>query len=45
MKEQSKKDRGSKKEINLKIRGSLDDVLRVAVKGNPKPPKKKSDKK
>jgi hypothetical protein len=29
-----------KKEINLKIKGTLDDVLRVAVKGNPKPQKK-----
>ena len=33
-----------KGEDNLKIRGTLDDVLKVAVKGNPKP-KKKSDKK
>ena len=40
MKEQSKKNRGAKKDINLKIKGTLDDVLRVAVKGNPKPKKK-----
>jgi hypothetical protein len=33
-----------KKEISLKINGTFDDVLRVAVKGNPKP-KKKSIKK
>jgi hypothetical protein len=26
-----------KKEIPLKINGTLDDVLKVAVKGNPKP--------
>jgi hypothetical protein len=41
MKEQVKKD---KKEITLKIRGSLDDVLRVATKGNPKPIKKSKSK-
>ena len=33
-----------KKEIPLKIKGTLDDVLKASVKGNPKP-KKKSDKK
>ena len=44
MKEQQKKSKRDKKEINLKIKGTLDDVLRVAVKGNPKP-KKKADKK
>jgi hypothetical protein len=39
MKEIPKKGKGSKKDINLKIKGTLDDVLKVAVKGNPKPKK------
>ena len=30
-------DKRGKKDIKLKIKGSLDDVLKVAVKGNPKP--------
>jgi hypothetical protein len=29
-----------KKEINLKIHGTLDEVLRAAIKGNPKPKSK-----
>jgi len=40
MKKHKKEDRIEKKDINLKIKGTLDDVLRVAVKGNPKPKKK-----
>ena len=43
MKEQPKKNSTDKKGISLKIKGNLDDVLKVAVKGNPKPtPKKKN---
>jgi hypothetical protein len=44
MKKQPKNIKKDKKEITLKIKGTLDDVLLVAVKGNPKP-KKKFDKK
>lgn len=40
MKEQPKKDMRKKKDINLKIKGTLNEVLLVAVKGNPKPKKK-----
>jgi len=32
------------REDSLKIKGTLDDVLRVAVKGNPKPKKKSINK-
>ena len=35
-----KKDKKKKKEEPLKIKGSLNDVLRVAVKDNPKSKKK-----
>ena len=35
-----KKDKKKKKEEPLKIKGSLDEVLKVALKGNPKPQKK-----
>ena len=35
-----KKKSKEKKEISLSIQGTLDNVLRVAVKGNPKPKKK-----
>ena len=39
-KEKKKRNGDKKKEDNLKITGSLNDVLRVAVSGNPKPKKK-----
>ncbi len=35
----------SKKENNLKISGSFNDVLKASVKDNPKPKKKRQDKK
>lgn len=35
----------TKKKENLKIEGSFEDVLKVAVSGNPKPPIKKEKKK
>jgi hypothetical protein len=42
MKKKKIKSGKDKKEISLKIHGTLDEVLRVAVKGNPKPkPKNK----
>lgn len=34
----------NKKEKKLKINGDFNDVLKVAVKGNPKPKRKNSDK-
>jgi hypothetical protein len=42
MKKKEIKSVKEKKELNLKIHGTLDEVLRVAIKGNPKPkPKNK----
>ena len=38
--ETKKKDKKKKKEEPLKIKGSLDEVLKIAVKGNPKSKKK-----
>ena len=39
------KNRKKKEEKPLKIHGSFDDVLRVAVSGNPKPQKQTTKKK
>ena len=38
--EKQQKTKEIKKDTALKIKGTLDDVLKVAVKGNPKPKKK-----
>ena len=40
MKKKETKSGKEKKDIGLKIHGTLDEVLKVAVKGNPKPKKK-----
>ena len=41
--ETKKKDKKKKKEVPLKIKGSLNEVLKAAVKDNPKPKKKESE--